>query len=233
MTKPIDVTSITNAAAASKLCYSLTLFDLPEPWLPPTWTRPAAGPTPFSQSSSRRKNTTAKQTFLQKRSEDARSIFIIYLVLLTELLTYKLFLTPLKYICIHLQVSKISLVDLAGSERADSTGAKGTRLKVRTILAHADHINDPWNILAWWLINIVLLNAGGSKHQQISHHFRKSHLSFGRGGKCFCLSLVLPFPPCFLFNLNLLQKALLFVDKHAVMSALLFSLSLIMPAYTG
>ena len=31
-----------------------------------------------------------------------------------------------------LQVSKISLVDLAGSERADSTGAKGTRLKVTT-----------------------------------------------------------------------------------------------------
>lgn len=30
------------------------------------------------------------------------------------------------------QVSKISLVDLAGSERADSTGAKGTRLKVQT-----------------------------------------------------------------------------------------------------
>lgn len=28
------------------------------------------------------------------------------------------------------QVSKISLVDLAGSERADSSGAKGTRLKV-------------------------------------------------------------------------------------------------------
>lgn len=28
-----------------------------------------------------------------------------------------------------MQVSKISLVDLAGSERADSTGAKGTRLK--------------------------------------------------------------------------------------------------------
>lgn len=32
--------------------------------------------------------------------------------------------------CAVLQVSKISLVDLAGSERADSTGAKGTRLKV-------------------------------------------------------------------------------------------------------
>lgn len=29
----------------------------------------------------------------------------------------------------YYQVSKISLVDLAGSERADSTGAKGTRLK--------------------------------------------------------------------------------------------------------
>uniref|UniRef100_A0A8U7NB11 plus-end-directed kinesin ATPase n=1 Tax=Corvus moneduloides TaxID=1196302 RepID=A0A8U7NB11_CORMO len=32
------------------------------------------------------------------------------------------------------KVSKISLVDLAGSERADSTGAKGTRLKVRADL---------------------------------------------------------------------------------------------------
>lgn len=70
---------------------------------------------------------------------------------------YKLFLMPLKYFCIHLQVSKISLVDLAGSERADSTGAKGTRLKVRTIIAHTYDINDPWTILAWWLINTVLL----------------------------------------------------------------------------
>lgn len=35
------------------------------------------------------------------------------------------------YFVMLLQVSKISLVDLAGSERADSTGAKGTRLKVR------------------------------------------------------------------------------------------------------
>lgn len=33
-----------------------------------------------------------------------------------------------------IQVSKISLVDLAGSERADSTGAKGTRLKVKTFI---------------------------------------------------------------------------------------------------
>lgn len=35
------------------------------------------------------------------------------------------------------QVSKISLVDLAGSERADSSGAKGTRLKVRGHECHA------------------------------------------------------------------------------------------------
>lgn len=35
------------------------------------------------------------------------------------------------------QVSKISLVDLAGSERADSSGAKGTRLKVRAHKCHA------------------------------------------------------------------------------------------------
>lgn len=35
-------------------------------------------------------------------------------------------------VCYNLvQVSKISLVDLAGSERADSSGAKGMRLKVR------------------------------------------------------------------------------------------------------
>ena len=35
------------------------------------------------------------------------------------------------YLCcgLLLKVSKISLVDLAGSERADSTGAKGARLK--------------------------------------------------------------------------------------------------------
>lgn len=39
------------------------------------------------------------------------------------------------------QVSKISLVDLAGSERADSTGAKGTRLKVKCLLQlHLTHI---------------------------------------------------------------------------------------------
>lgn len=137
------------------LCHLLTLFNPSELWLPPTWTKPAAGPTLFSQLSSHRKNTTAKQTFPQKRSEDAGSTLLIDLVLLIWLL-YKLFLRPLKYIFIYPQVSKISLVDLAGSERADSTGAKGTRLKVRTVLAHADEMNIPWTILAWWLINIVL-----------------------------------------------------------------------------
>lgn len=140
----------------SMLYHFLTLFNLPELWLPQTWMKPAAGPTLFSQLSSRRKNTTAKQTFLQKRSEDTWSTFIIDLVLLIWLM-YKLFLRPLKYIFIYLQVSKISLVDLAGSERADSTGAKGTRLKVSTILVHADKINNPRTILVWWLINIVHL----------------------------------------------------------------------------
>lgn len=140
----------------SLLCHFLTLSNLSELWLLPTWMKPAAGPTLFSQLSSHRKNTTVKQTFRQKRSEDARSAIIIDLVVLIWLM-YKLFLRPLKYISIYLQVSKISLVDLAGSERADSTGAKGTRLKVRTILAHAEKMNNLWIILAWWVIDIVFL----------------------------------------------------------------------------
>ncbi len=41
-------------------------------------------------------------------------------------LRMKLYYTEL---VLSLQVSRISLVDLAGSERAESTGAKGTRLK--------------------------------------------------------------------------------------------------------
>lgn len=53
-----------------------------------------------------------------------------------------LFSCPLRHmICMFIieslwQVSKISLVDLAGSERADSTGAKGTRLKVSVVFAN-------------------------------------------------------------------------------------------------
>lgn len=88
---------------------------------------------------------------------------------------------PPKYICIHLQVSKISLVDLAGSERADSTGAKGTRLKVRTILAHAGNITNPQNHIGMTTHQYCAfgVNAGGSKHQQISHHFGKGYLSSG------------------------------------------------------
>lgn len=49
------------------------------------------------------------------------------------------------------QVSKISLVDLAGSERADSTGAKGTRLKVRLPPSHTPSINR--------LLTIIILMA--------------------------------------------------------------------------
>lgn len=40
-------------------------------------------------------------------------------------------------------------------------------------------------------------------------------------------------PLFYLFNLTPSLKALMFVDKHAVMSAVLFSLSLVMPAYIG
>lgn len=146
-----------------------------------------------------------------------------------------LFLMPLKYICIRLQVSKISLVDLAGSERADSTGAKGTRLKVRTILEQAEHINNPWTILARWLINIVLL-----LWLQEGANINKSLTTLGKVISALaevvsvCVLFLFPsFPLFFLVNLTPLLKALLFVDKHAVMSALLFSLSPIMPAYTG
>lgn len=46
----------------------------------------------------------------------------------------------MKIFSVVIQVSKISLVDLAGSERADSTGAKGTRLKVRKGVGGADGV---------------------------------------------------------------------------------------------
>uniref|UniRef100_A0A3Q3GZM2 plus-end-directed kinesin ATPase n=1 Tax=Labrus bergylta TaxID=56723 RepID=A0A3Q3GZM2_9LABR len=42
------------------------------------------------------------------------------------------------------KVSKISLVDLAGSERADSTGAKGTRLKVRFSFSVFIYLHSSW-----------------------------------------------------------------------------------------
>lgn len=57
---------------------------------------------------------------MNETSSRSHAVFTIFFTqqrhdLLTDLITEK--------------VSKISLVDLAGSERADSTGAKGTRLK--------------------------------------------------------------------------------------------------------
>jgi kinesin family member 1 len=57
---------------------------------------------------------------MNETSSRSHAVFTIFFTqarhdLVTDLITEK--------------VSKISLVDLAGSERADSTGAKGTRLK--------------------------------------------------------------------------------------------------------
>lgn len=59
-------------------------------------------------------------------NEDEPVIFsLVWLLLLILSFAWLCFLGFL------LKVSKVSLVDLAGSERADSTGAKGTRLKVK------------------------------------------------------------------------------------------------------
>jgi len=102
------------------------------------------------------------------------------------------------------QVSKISLVDLAGSERADSTGAKGTRLKVRLQKHLQTALIDSWLIIIIiiiirtmeWYVLFVLV--GGSKHQQISHHVRKGYLCVGRSGEYFSfdfICLISLFPP--------------------------------------
>lgn len=63
---------------------------------------------------------TVAATNMNETSSRSHAVFTIFFTQqkhdeLTDLITEK--------------VSKISLVDLAGSERADSTGAKGTRLK--------------------------------------------------------------------------------------------------------
>lgn len=63
---------------------------------------------------------TVAATNMNETSSRSHAVFTIFFTqrrhdLMTNLTTEK--------------VSKISLVDLAGSERADSTGAKGTRLK--------------------------------------------------------------------------------------------------------
>lgn len=62
-------------------------------------------------------------------------LFQLDMSLTSRLNTYR-FCWQLMYYILFIalsQVSKISLVDLAGSERADSTGAKGTRLKVKLL----------------------------------------------------------------------------------------------------
>lgn len=66
------------------------------------------------------KARTVAATNMNETSSRSHAVFTIFFTqqrhdLMTDLITEK--------------VSKISLVDLAGSERADSTGAKGTRLK--------------------------------------------------------------------------------------------------------
>ncbi|XP_077284467.1 kinesin family member unc-104 [Arctopsyche grandis] len=66
------------------------------------------------------KARTVAATNMNETSSRSHAVFTIFFTqqrhdLITDLITEK--------------VSKISLVDLAGSERADSTGAKGTRLK--------------------------------------------------------------------------------------------------------
>lgn len=72
------------------------------------------------------------------------------------------------------QVSKISLVDLAGSERADSSGAKGTRLKVRILYVAT-------KCILCLTLYLILDNCftGRSKYQQISDHTGKSDIGFG------------------------------------------------------
>lgn len=66
------------------------------------------------------KARSVASTSMNETSSRSHAVFTIFFTqrrhdLITDLITEK--------------VSKISLVDLAGSERADSTGAKGTRLK--------------------------------------------------------------------------------------------------------
>lgn len=86
------------------------------------------------------KARTVAATNMNETSSRSHAVFTIFFTQqrhdqLTDLVTEKvnIFETITNdihiYITILFQVSKISLVDLAGSERADSTGAKGTRLK--------------------------------------------------------------------------------------------------------
>ncbi|XP_075881848.1 kinesin-like protein KIF1A isoform X8 [Nelusetta ayraudi] len=58
------------------------------------------------------------------------------------------------------KVSKISLVDLAGSERADSTGAKGTRLK------EGANINKSLTTLGKVISALAEVDSGGNKNKK-------------------------------------------------------------------
>ncbi|XP_033936884.1 kinesin-like protein KIF1A isoform X12 [Pseudochaenichthys georgianus] len=75
------------------------------------------------------------------------------------------------------KVSKISLVDLAGSERADSTGAKGTRLK------EGANINKSLTTLGKVISALAEVDSGSNKNKKkkkVEHHipYRDSVLTW-------------------------------------------------------
>ncbi|ETE56908.1 hypothetical protein L345_17380, partial [Ophiophagus hannah] len=93
------------------------------------------------------------------------------------------------------KVSKISLVDLAGSERADSSGAKGTRLKARWwswagspasrgvggVGSTSPIPSPPPTGLKWGISSPPL--PGRRQHQQVPDHPGQGHLRLGRDGE--------------------------------------------------
>lgn len=105
-------------------------------------------------------------------------------------------------ISVSKQVSKISLVDLAGSERADSTGAKGTRLKV----GHFEFNRVWWNVSFQMSASIkcacFVPFLGRSQYQQIFNNTGQSYLCVGRDGK-----------NSFNLNRNVLKRKVE-IDKH-------------------
>lgn len=117
-------------------------------------------------------NTSEKVPSCRVKLEEQLLVVCLLVYLLTSWL-----------VCV-LQVSKISLVDLAGSERADSTGAKGTRLKVKLLTTQTrqtstnEHLLFPF-IETMFVVFFVCVTSGRSKHQQVSHHIGESHICIG------------------------------------------------------
>lgn len=65
----------------------------------------------------------------------------------------------------NVQVSKISLVDLAGSERADSSGAKGTRLKVRNLFVATKFV---FSTFCTRFLNLLILQEGANINKSLT-----------------------------------------------------------------